>query len=142
MALVLTCYHLKKGQATFYQPKTIVASLLLLMVLSFKVIFNHVYNIYQNSLKHLNLANNERERVLLVFFINITLFQKVIIFSNFRKSHEIWIGFEKSKHVKHMRADLSFACLSYCFKLVTNQKRFLWTFEWYSQTFKLYNTKI
>ena len=40
-ALVLTCYHLKKGHATFYWPETIVASLLLFMVLSFKVIFNH-----------------------------------------------------------------------------------------------------
>ena len=39
--LVLTCYRLKKGRATFYRPETIVASLLLLMVLSFKVIFNH-----------------------------------------------------------------------------------------------------
>ena len=30
-ALVLTCYRLKKGHATFYRPETIVASLLLLM---------------------------------------------------------------------------------------------------------------
>ena len=41
-ALVLTCYRLKKGRATFYRPETIVASLLLLMVLSLKVIFNHI----------------------------------------------------------------------------------------------------
>ena len=40
-ALVLTCFRLKKGHATFYKPETIVASLLLLMVLSFKVIFTH-----------------------------------------------------------------------------------------------------
>ena len=45
-ALVLTCYRLKKGHATFYRPKTIVTSLLLLMVLSFKEIFNHIYNEY------------------------------------------------------------------------------------------------
>ena len=31
----------KKSRATFYRPETIVVSLLLLMVLSFKVIFNH-----------------------------------------------------------------------------------------------------
>ena len=37
--LVLTCYRLKKGRATFFRPKTIVASFLHLMVLSFKVIF-------------------------------------------------------------------------------------------------------
>ena len=40
-ALVLACYHLKKGRATFYQPETIVASLSLLMVLHFEVIFNY-----------------------------------------------------------------------------------------------------
>ena len=39
--LVLTCYRLMKGRATFYRPETIVASLFLLMVLSFKVILNH-----------------------------------------------------------------------------------------------------
>ena len=41
-ALLLTCYRLKKGRATFYRPETIVLSLLFLMVLSFKVIFNHI----------------------------------------------------------------------------------------------------
>ena len=40
-ALVLTCYRLTKGRATFYRPETIVASLLLLMVLSFKEILKH-----------------------------------------------------------------------------------------------------
>ena len=38
---MLTCYRLKKGLATFYRPETIVASLFLLMVLSFKGIFNY-----------------------------------------------------------------------------------------------------
>ena len=37
---MLTCYSLKKDHATFYRPETIVASLLLLMVLSLKVNFN------------------------------------------------------------------------------------------------------
>ena len=40
-ALVLTCYCLKKDRAAFYRPETIVASLLLLMVLFFRVIFNY-----------------------------------------------------------------------------------------------------
>ena len=40
-ALVLTCYRLTKSRATFFLPETIVASFLDLMVLSFKVIFNH-----------------------------------------------------------------------------------------------------
>ena len=37
---MLISYSLKKGRAKFYRPETIVVSLLLLMVLSFKVIFN------------------------------------------------------------------------------------------------------
>ena len=36
-----TRYCLKKGRGIFYQPETFVASLLLLIVLSFKVIFNY-----------------------------------------------------------------------------------------------------
>ena len=35
-ALVLTCYRLTKGRATFFQPETIVVSFLHFMVLSFK----------------------------------------------------------------------------------------------------------
>ena len=40
-ALVLTCFRLMKGRATFFQPETIVASFLHLMVLLFKVLLNH-----------------------------------------------------------------------------------------------------
>ena len=39
LALMLTYYRLKKDRATCYRPVTIVTSLLLLMVLSFKVPF-------------------------------------------------------------------------------------------------------
>ena len=44
-ALVLTCFCLTKGHATFFRPETIVVSLLHLMVLFFKVIFNYNSNI-------------------------------------------------------------------------------------------------
>ena len=37
-ALVLTCFRLTKGRATFFRPETIVASFLHLMVLLFKVL--------------------------------------------------------------------------------------------------------
>ena len=40
-ALVLTCFRLTKDPAIFFRPETIVASFLRLMVLFFKVIFNH-----------------------------------------------------------------------------------------------------
>ena len=40
-ALVLTCFRLTKGRATYFQLETIVASVLHLMVLLFKVLFNH-----------------------------------------------------------------------------------------------------
>ena len=40
-ALVLTCFRLKKGCATFFWPETIVAIFLHLMVLFFKVLLNH-----------------------------------------------------------------------------------------------------
>ena len=39
-ALVLTCFRLTKGRATFFRPETIVASFLHLMVLFLKVLFN------------------------------------------------------------------------------------------------------
>ena len=38
-ALVLACFRLKKGRATFFRHETIVSSFLYLMVLFFKVIF-------------------------------------------------------------------------------------------------------
>ena len=41
-ALVLTCFRLMKGRTTYFRPETIVASLLQLMVLIFKVFFNHL----------------------------------------------------------------------------------------------------
>ena len=40
-ALVLTCFRLKKGRATFFRPETIVASFLHSMVLLPKVLLNH-----------------------------------------------------------------------------------------------------
>ena len=40
-ALVLTCFRLTKGRATFFPPKTIIVSFLHLVVLFFKVILNH-----------------------------------------------------------------------------------------------------
>ena len=40
-ALVLTCFRLTKGRATSFQPETIVASFLHLMLLFYKVIFKH-----------------------------------------------------------------------------------------------------
>ena len=40
-ALVLTCFRLTKGRATYFLPETIVVSFLHLMVLLFKVLFNH-----------------------------------------------------------------------------------------------------
>ena len=43
-ALVLTCFHLTKGRATFFRPETIVVSFLHLMVLLFKVLSNHHKN--------------------------------------------------------------------------------------------------
>ena len=56
LALVLTCYHLKKGCATFYRPETIVASLLLLMALSFKVIFNQtMLNSFSKNISNVRL---------------------------------------------------------------------------------------
>ena len=39
--LVLTYFPLTKGRATFFRPETIVVSFLHLMVLFYKVIFNH-----------------------------------------------------------------------------------------------------
>ena len=44
-ALVLTCFRLKKGRATFFLPETIVASFLHLMVLFFKVLLSHLQNV-------------------------------------------------------------------------------------------------
>ena len=41
-ALVITCFCLKKGRATFFWPETIVARFLHFMVLLPKVLFNHV----------------------------------------------------------------------------------------------------
>ena len=41
LALVLTCYRLKKGRATFFRPETIVASFLHVTVFLPKVLFNH-----------------------------------------------------------------------------------------------------
>ena len=40
-ALVLTCFRLTKGRATFFRPETIVAGFLHLMVFLFKVLSNH-----------------------------------------------------------------------------------------------------
>ena len=40
-ALVLTCFRLTKGRATFFRPETIVANFLHPMVLFFKVLLNH-----------------------------------------------------------------------------------------------------
>ena len=42
---MLACFRLTKGPATFFRPETIVVSLLHLMVLFFKVIFNYNSNI-------------------------------------------------------------------------------------------------
>ena len=42
-ALVLTCFRLMKGRATYFRPETIVASFLHLMVLLFKILFNHSF---------------------------------------------------------------------------------------------------
>ena len=53
---MLTCYRLKKGRATFYRPETIVASVLLLMVLSFKAIFKHT-SILQFVMLHFRIVN-------------------------------------------------------------------------------------
>ena len=65
-ALVLTCYRLKKGRATFYQPETIVANLLLLTVLFFKVIFNHT---------------SKRQFMVLHFHICLTIYEIEIVSS-------------------------------------------------------------
>ena len=43
-ALMLNCFCLTKGRAAYFPPETIVASLLYLMVLSLKVLFNHTWN--------------------------------------------------------------------------------------------------
>ena len=40
-ALVLICFRLKQGRATFFRPETIVANFLFLMVSPFKVLVNH-----------------------------------------------------------------------------------------------------
>ena len=40
-SIVLTCFRLKKGRATYFRPEIIVASILHLMVLLFIVLFNH-----------------------------------------------------------------------------------------------------
>ena len=40
-ALMLTCFRLTKDCATFFWPETIIANFLHLMVLFYKVIFNH-----------------------------------------------------------------------------------------------------
>ena len=42
-ALVLTCFRLKKGRATFFRPEIIVASFLHLMMFFFKVLLNHFW---------------------------------------------------------------------------------------------------
>ena len=40
--LYCTCFRVKKGYAMYFQPETIVASFLRLMVLLFKVLFNDI----------------------------------------------------------------------------------------------------
>ena len=46
LVLVLTCFHLTKGRATYFRSKTLVASFLHLMVLLFKVLSCLYYNIF------------------------------------------------------------------------------------------------
>ena len=46
-ALVLTCFHLTKGRATFFRSKTIFACFLHLIVLLFKVLLNHIFLLYK-----------------------------------------------------------------------------------------------
>ena len=41
LALVLTCFCMTKGRATYFRPETIVASFLHLIVLLLKVLFIH-----------------------------------------------------------------------------------------------------
>ena len=59
-ALVLTCFHLTKGHATYFRSKTIVASLLHLIVLLFKVLFNHALKLlfFEFLQKHLQAQFN------------------------------------------------------------------------------------
>ena len=45
-ALVLTCFRLTNGRATYFRPETIVASFLHHMVFLFKVLFNHSLQIF------------------------------------------------------------------------------------------------
>ena len=56
-ALVLTCFRLKKGRATFFRPKTIVACFLHLMMLFLIVIFNHVHLIFHLTSKLFSYCN-------------------------------------------------------------------------------------
>ena len=57
------CYRLKKGRTRFYQPEKIVASLLLLMVLTFKVIFHHTL----------------KQQFIVLHFHNIKMFWKMFL---------------------------------------------------------------
>ena len=42
LAFVLTCFRLTKGRNAYFRPKTIVANFLHLIVLLFKMLFNHI----------------------------------------------------------------------------------------------------
>ena len=54
-ALVLTCFRLAKGRASFFRPETIVTSFLHLMVSSFKVLLNHKSLVCGAFLLHTNI---------------------------------------------------------------------------------------
>ena len=60
-ALVLNCFRLKKGRATFFRPETIVASFLHSMVLLPKVIFNQSLQLSKFRLLQ-QVTSNQGER--------------------------------------------------------------------------------
>ena len=59
-AFVLTCFRLTKDRATYFRPKTIVASFLHLMVLFFKVFFKYLWK-ESNDIRKKRINNNNKK---------------------------------------------------------------------------------
>ena len=81
-ALMLTCFLLTKGRTTYFWPETIVASFLHIMVLLFKVLFNHSWKRqfvvlrYHASLSKICFIYEANRSLLLILLILCADFMK------------------------------------------------------------------
>ena len=87
-ALVLTCFHLTKGRATYFRPKTIVASFLHFMVCNpkcYSIILENVslwcfINLLRTAGRFIDQRRKEQGRIVLIRIANkvVTLMQILV----------------------------------------------------------------